>query len=119
MFDADVFVLEFFGFIKGSDQQFIETLGNINTLVGRCIAGDTRDPIQTLLNFCLQQVRRNAGLFHQARYKTLLLFQQSKGKMFDIYCLMLMTCANCLRLRQRGLGFFREFVQVHKCSTSL
>jgi len=30
--------------------------------------------------------------------------------MFDIYGLMLVTCANGLRLRQRGLRFFREFV---------
>jgi len=34
--------------------------------------------------------------------------------MFDIYGLVLVTCANGLRLCQSGLGFFREFVQIHK-----
>ena len=29
VFDADVFIFQFFGFILGSDQQFIETLGHI------------------------------------------------------------------------------------------
>ena len=45
------------------------------------------------------------------------LFQQSKGQMFDIDRLVATTCTNGLRLRQRGLGFFREFAQVHKMFT--
>jgi hypothetical protein len=37
--------------------------------------------------------------------------------MLDIDSLMLMAGANCLCFRQGGLGFFREFVQVHICLT--
>ena len=103
MFDADIIVLEFFGFVLGSNEQLIEALGDIKPLACHCIAGDARNAIQRLLKFFFHQIGRHAGLFQKARYETLFLFQQSQGEMFDIYGLMLVTCANGLRLRQRGL----------------
>ena len=74
-------------------------------MAGRRVARNAREAIQTFLKFSFQQVGRNAGLFHQARYQTFFLFQQSKGQMFDIHCLMLKTCANGLRLVSAAWDF--------------
>ncbi len=71
---------------------------------------------QRLLDSRSQEVRRDAGFFKKAWRDAAFLFEQSQGDMFHVHRLMVVARGNGLRLRQRSLGFFGKFAEVHNLS---
>ena len=113
VFDADVFVLEFLRFVLRFDQELVQALSDVEALAGGGVAGNTRDAVEFLFDLGLEQVGCDFCLFEQARHKSAFLFEQREHEVLDIDRLMLVARGDVLRLRQRSLGFFGEFVQVH------
>ena len=111
--DADVFVFQFLRFVLGFDQELVQPLGDVNTLAGHVAAGDARNPIEFLLDFSLEQIRRDLGLLEQARHESAFLLQQREHEVLDIHGLVLVARRDVLRLHQSALGFFGELVEVH------
>ena len=100
MLDAHVFVLELLRFVLRDDEQFVETLGDVDTLAGGTIAGDARDAGQFRLDFGLQQIGSDFCLFKQARYESALRFEQGKHEVLNVRALMLEASADTLRRDQ-------------------
>jgi hypothetical protein len=108
VFDADVFVLKFLRLVLRLDQEFVQALGDMNTLAGGGVAGDSRDAVEFLFDFRFEQIRRDLCLLEESRHESVFLFEQREHEVLDIHRLMLIASGNILGLLQCGLRFFGE-----------
>ena len=112
--DADVFVAQTLGQFLGQGQAFAQTLRNADALPFHARTAHAGPLVQGLFQRVGHRRGPHPHTFHDTGHQAVFLPQQSEGHVLHVHFLMPARHGDILRVAQRFLGFYRQFVDVHR-----
>lgn len=113
VFDGNVIVFEFAGFIEGAGEEAVEAGGDGNLIEGSTGTGDGGEFGQFGFEFGEGEVEREAGAFEQAGDEAVFLLEEGEEEVLDVDRGMTKAGGVVLGFQKGGLGAFGEFIEVH------